>query len=509
MEEKDRFTIRDLIYEGGQDPDQHAIESPGYRPLTYRDLRLQILSTVKSLNARGFHRNDRIAVISPPGPETAVCIVAVMAGFTAVPLNMQYKATEYEDIFHRVGIQAVITEQGTATAATAVAESRAVPVIEMVPSGTAGKFDLLPFAVPVSGDAEFATPTDTAYILLTSGTTGRSKIVPRTQKDSAIGRQRACTIQKITPADRCLHIVPYHHGMGISTSLLIPLAAGATVICTKDFIPSDFIGLLRTFCPTYYSAGPALNQGILRELKKVNPDQLKNHSLRYIGVSSGFLREDLQKGLESVLGVPVIDSYGMSETGLIAINLPPRRGSVGIPRSESLSILDENGMSLGSNCVGEIVIKDCTLFSGYEGGRELKDSAFINGWFRTGDLGYLDDDGYLFLTGRNKELINKAGEKVSPEEIDTVLMSHPGVREAKVFPVPDPVLGEDIGAMVVVADEQVTAADLRKYLLDRLVQFKVPRRIWFVEAVPRNAAGKPLRRAGTERYCQAEPDHHP
>ncbi|RPI38285.1 MAG: hypothetical protein EHM53_09200, partial [Methanoregulaceae archaeon] len=241
MEENGLFTIKDLIFDGHQDPDQHAIESPGYRPLTYRDLRQQILSIVKSLNARGFHRNDRIAIISPPGPETAVCIVAVMAGFTSVPLNTQFTAHEYEDIFSRVKIRAVIVQQDKATTAIAVAESRAIPVMEMVPSGTAGKFDLLPAVLQGPGDAEFATATDTAYILLTSGTTGVSKIVPRTQKEAAVGKQRTATVQKITPADRCFHIVPYHHGMGISTSLLTPLVAGATVICTKDFIPSDFI----------------------------------------------------------------------------------------------------------------------------------------------------------------------------------------------------------------------------------------------------------------------------
>ena len=498
----DRFTIRDLICCGDQDPDQHAIESPGYLPLTYHDLRLQIRSVVKSLNARGFHRNDRIAIISVPGPETAVCIVAVMAGFTSVPLNAHYTAQEYEDIFTRVGIRAVMVRQGDATNARAVAGFRAIPVIEMVPSDIAGKFGLLPAVPDESGDAEFAIATDIAYILMTSGTTGQSKIVARGQKESAIGKQRTCAIQKIDQKDRCLHIVPYHHGMGISTSLLSPLVAGATVICPGDFIPSDFIDLLRTFNPTYYSAGPTLNQGILRELKKIPPDQLKNHSLRYIRVSSGFLPKDLQRGLESVLGVPVIDSYGMSETGLIAINLPPRRGSVGIPRSDSLAIIDENGIPLGPDSVGEIAVKDSILFNGYESGPEEGESVFINGWFRTGDLGYLDDEGYLFITGRKKELINKGGEKISPAEIDAILMDHPRVRDAMTFGIADPVLGEEIGAMIVPADSQVTVKELRHFLLDRITPFKIPRKIWFVDEIPRTSSGKPMRNVGRERYNQ-------
>jgi acyl-CoA synthetase (AMP-forming)/AMP-acid ligase II len=214
--------------------------------------------------------------------------------------------------------------------------------------------------------------------------------------------------------------------MVISTSLLSPFVAGPTLFCPGDFIPSFFMTLPRTFKPTHYSAGPTLNQGILRELKKIPPDQLKNHSLRYIRVSSGFLPKDLQRGLESVLGVPVIDSYGMSETGLIAINLPPKRGSVGIPRSDSLAIIDENGIPLGPDSVGEIAVKDSILFNGYESVPEGGESVFINGWFRTGDLGYLDEEGYLFITGRKKELINKGGEKISPAEIDAVLMDQPG-----------------------------------------------------------------------------------
>lgn len=500
MEETDHFTIRDLIFNGGQDPDHPAIESPGYQPLNYRDLRLQILYVVKSLNARGFHRNDRIAIITPAGPETAVCIVAVMAGFTSVPLNTQYKKKEFEEIFTRVGIKAIIVQEGYETAAVAVARCRGIPVIVLVPSGRAGKFDLIPAVSAGSGVPEFATASDIAYILLTSGTTSASKLVSKTQKQSAIGKKRICDYQKITGADRCLHVTPYYHGMGIEAPLLCPLIKGATVICTRDFIPSDFFCLLTTFDPTYYSAGPSLNQGILRELKKIPRDQLRNHSLRYIRSSSGVFPEDLQQELETLLGIPVIDSYGMSEAGLIAINLPPRKGSVGIPCIGSLAILGDNDEFLNPSSVGEVAIKQDFIYSQYEYAPDENKSVITHGWFRTGDMGYLDDDGYLFLTGRKKDLVNKGGEKISPEEIDIILKSHKGVRDAMVFAIPDPVLGEDIGALVVLADARVTEPELRHYLLDRLVQFKIPRKIWFVDEIPRTPTGKPQRHAGTKRF---------
>jgi acyl-CoA synthetase (AMP-forming)/AMP-acid ligase II len=204
--------------------------------------------------------------------------------------------------------------------------------------------------------------------------------------------------------------------------------------------------------------------------------------------------------LKTVVGVPVSEIFASSETGLISINMPPREGSVGIPVIEYLTIRDEDGRVLRNGETGEIVVKGETVFYGYEGAPEENEAAFTDGWFRTGDMGYIDDDGYLFLTGRKKELINKGGEKISPVEIDTVLCSHPRVRDAMAFPVSDPALGEDVAAMVVPADERVTEADLRYYLLDRLTPFKIPRRIVFVDTIPKTSTGKPMRHEGTRRY---------
>jgi acyl-CoA synthetase (AMP-forming)/AMP-acid ligase II len=503
MNESEHYTVEDLIFNRNQDPDHNAIESPGLSPLTYRDLRIQIIYVIKMLNAMGFHRNDRIAVITPAGPETAVIIVAVMAGFTSIPLNPQNKKQEYERYFSQLKLKAIIVQKGYDTAATMVATSRNIPVIELVPvSSMAGKFTLMPVISPETDTAEFAISSDIAYVLLTSGTTATSKIVPVSQKQSAISKQRMCIASGMTAVDRCLHVVPYHHGTGIGYSLLALLLTGGTVICTRDFIPSDFLHLLRTYRPTYYAASPALHAGILREIKKRPSDEFSTNSLRYIQTDSGFLPQYVREELESLLNVPVIDAYGMSEAGSLAINIPPKKGSVGIPFIDSVQIVNENGLPLKPNTTGEIIIKGETIFSGYEDAPDENEAAFVNGWFRTGDMGYLDDEGYLFLTGRKKELINKGGEKVSPVEIDTALKSHPFVREAMTFPVHDPVLGEDIAAMVVVADEKLTEADLRMYLLDRLVQFKLPRRIYFVDEIPRNPAGKPLRHAGTARYSQ-------
>jgi oxalate---CoA ligase len=495
------FTIKDLIFNGNQDPDHNAIESPGYQPLTYRDLRQQILYVVKTLNALGFHRNDRIAVITPAGPETAVMIISVMAGFTSVPLNPQNRKQEYETYFSYLKLQAIVVQQGYETAASGVAKSLHLPIIELLPSSDkAGKFELKPAVTQHRNEPEFASSSDISHILLTSGTTSRPKIVPISQKQSFLSRLKNNQPLKITHTDRCLHIVPYFHSAGIGAPLLSVLLAGGTVICTKDFIPSDFPSLLKTYRPTFYSASPALHQAILRKIKKVPLYELKNNSLRFIRSGSASLPAHTQIELEKLLGVPLIESFGTSETGAISVNFPPKRGSVGIPVIEHLKIIDENGNTLGSYQQGEIVVKGDTVFGGYEAAPDENKAAFVNGWFRMGDIGYLDEEGYLFITGRKKELINKGGEKISPVEIDNTLIAHPSVKMAMAFRVNDSVLGEDIAAMVVVENKNIHEEEIRTYLLERLTPFKVPKRIYFVDEIPKGPTGKLLRNVGTELY---------
>ncbi len=501
MHESGHCTIRELIFDRNQDPDHNAIESPGLQPLTYRDLRAQVLYVIKTLNARGLHRNDRIAVITPSGPETAVMIMSVMAGFTSVPLNPQNRDQEYERNFSQLRIRTIVVQRDHVTAATEVAMRSAMPVIELVPlPGMAGRFTLEPGGMPDSVEARFALSADISHIFLTSGTTSRPKIVPLSQEQTFLGRQRQAAALRYSGTDRCLNIAPSYHGMGLHTALLSVLFAGGTVICIKDFIPKDFFFLVKTLRPTCFVAGPAHHQGILREIKKIPPEEWKDSSLRLVVSSSASLPAGVSRGLETILGVGLTEQYALSETGVISINLPAREGSVGIPVIEHLKILDEDGTVPGAGGEGEIVVKGDTVFGGYEDAPEENKAAFIDGWFRTGDMGYLDRDGYLFLTGRKKELINKGGEKISPGEVDAVLMEHPRVRDAMAFGITDPVLGEDVAALIVPADDALSETDLRRFLLDRLAPFKLPRKIWFVDTIPRTETGKPQRQEGTRRY---------
>lgn len=501
MNESGHLTLRDILFDRGQDPDHNAIECPGSQPLTYRDLRLQILYVVKALNAMGFHRNDRIAVITPTCPETAVIIISVMAGFTVVPLNPQARDPEYNTYFSLLKIKAVIVRKGYDTAAYKAAKSRNIPVVELVPvPGYAGKFELVPYIEPGAGEVEFALPADIAILLLTSGTTGMQKIAPVTQKQFVLSKQKQADAFAFTSADRSLHLLPYYHAMGLSTPLLCTWLAGGTVICPNDFIPADFLSLLRTYRPTFYAAGPAVHQAILREIKKVPGEELKDNSLRKIQSATAPLSSGVNQELQRLLGVPLTETYGMAEAGMITINRPPRAGSVGIPIIESLTIRDENGRILANGETGEIVVRGETVFDGYEGAPEENEAVFTEAGFRTGDIGHLDDEGYLFITGRKKEMINKGGQKISPAEVDSVLMTHPGVVEAMTFPVEDPVLGEEIAVLVVRKEADLSEEDLRLFLLDRLTASKIPRRILFVNEIPKTPLGKPVRGEGTRQY---------
>lgn len=500
MTDKECNTIRELLFLQGQDPDHNAIECPGMQPLTYHGLREHVRSVVRILNAGGFHRNDRIVIVLPAGPEAAVLSIAVMAGFTALSLNPQSRQEEFQRIFQRVEVKAVIIRKGFTPAAEAAAHSIGIPVIRLVPDMViAGKFTLEPGNAPEGNEPEFATGTDTVNILLTSGTTAEPKLVSTPQKNVCAGRKRQSDALRISPADRCLHIIPYYHGAGIGLPLLGVLSCGGTVICTREFIPSDFFSLLTTSHPTFYTAVPAIHQEIFRNLKKIPPEDLKDNSLRFLLSSASPLSADLSRDLESLLGVPVIEMYATSEAGTISINYPPKPGSVGLPVIDSIAILDENNNHLGRFARGEIAVQGNTVVTGYEGAAEETASVFRNGWYRTGDSGYIDGEGYLFLTGRIRELINKGGEKISPEEIDAAITRCAGVRDAMAFGIPDPVLGEDIAALVVLSDPAVSEPALRQELLDRLTPSKIPRRICFVEEIPRTPSGKPLRQDGLRR----------
>ena len=295
--------------------------------------------------------------------------------------------------------------------------------------------------------------------------------------------------------DRCLNVMPLFHIHGLVGALLSSMAAGANVAVAPEFDPAVFLDWIEELTPTWYTAAPTIHRAILRSARE-SLDTIRHCSLRFIRSSSARLPPQVMAELEEVFKVPVIEAYGMTEAShQIASNpLPPydrKIGSVGLSAGSEIAVIDERRKFLATGQTGEIVVRGANITSGYEGHSQANDEAFTDGWFRTGDQGYTDADGYLFLTGRLKEMINRGGEKISPYEIESVLMDHPAIADAVAFPVPHNTLGEDTAAAVVLRENcSITEIEVQRFARLRLADFKIPRRIAIVAEIPRGPTGK-------------------
>jgi acyl-CoA synthetase (AMP-forming)/AMP-acid ligase II len=472
-----------------------ALLSDGNEPLSHQQLWEQVVLTVSALNRLGVGRGDCVAIVLPQGPELAVTFLAVAAGATAAPLNPEHVEKEFVYYLEDLQARALILPQGSDSPARAAAGSLQVPVIELIPTeGGAGRFRLSGVSRSLAA-AGFGEPDDVALVLHTSGTTSDPKRVALTHTNLlASARHIGATLQ-LQSGDRCLNVMPLFHIHGLVASVLASLGGGGSTVCARGFDAERFPDWLESWKPSWYSAVPTMHQAILAHAQGLPVGPVRS-SLRFIRSSSAALPPLVMAGLERTFGVPVIESYGMTEAAhQIASNpLPPRArkpGSVGVAAGPEVAILDEAGETLAGGRVGEVAIRGPNVIRGYANDPGANATASCGGWFRTGDQGYLDEDGYLFITGRLNDLINRGGEKIAPREIEEVLLAYPGVRQAVAFAVPHPSLGEDVAAAVVLWDAAVgCAVGLRDFALDRLPTFKVPRRIIFVNDVPKGPTGK-------------------
>jgi oxalate---CoA ligase len=478
-------------------------------PLSHLQLWDHVAVTVPALNWLGVGRSDHVAIVLPQGPDLAVTFLAVAAGATAAPLNPAYVEKEFLFYLEDLQARALILPQGSDSPARAAAGSLGVPVIELISGENgAGRFRLSGVSRPLESAAGFAEADDVALVLHTSGTTSRPKMVPLTHANLLASVRHIGATLQLQPTDRCLNVMPLFHIHGLVACVLASLGAGGSTVCTRAFGAEKFPGWLEHWKPNWYSAVPTMHQAILAHAQGL-PAQPVRSSLRFIRSSSAALPPPVMAGLEEAFGVPVIESYGMTEaTHQMASNpLPPRArkpGSVGLAAGPEVAILDEAGGTLASGRTGEVAIRGPNVTRGYANNPEANATAFCGGWFRTGDQGYLDGEGYLFITGRLKELINRGGEKIAPREIDEVLLAYPGVRQAVTFAVPHPSLGEDVAAAVVLKEGAVGCeAVLREFALDRLPTFKVPSRIIFVNDVPKGPTGKIQRIGLADRLTAA------
>ena len=495
-------TLTTLLATGADDAP--AIGAPGRRPMSYRELRTLIASTRERLNGLGIGRNDRVAIVLDNGPEMAACFIACACAVTSAPLNPAYRAEEFEFYLSDLNAAALIVSRDSNSPAVEVAKKLGVRLIDLVadPEAGAGTFALEPREAGAVAAAApgVAQPDDVSMVLHTSGTTSRPKIVPLSQRNLAASAQHIRATLAFVPTDCGLNIMPLFHIHGLIAGVLAPLSAGSQVFCTPGFNALKFFGWMDEAKPTWYTAVPTMHQTILARASK-NADVIKRHPLRFLRSSSSSIPPQVIRELEAVFGAPLIESYGMTEaTHQMASNpLPPeirRPGSVGRAAGPEIAIMAEDGRLLARGETGEIVIRGPNVTAGYEANPKANAEAFVDGWFRTGDQGVMDADGYVTLTGRLKEIINRGGEKVSPREVDEILMDHAAVAQVVCFGMPHPKLGEEVAAAVVLREGQsATERELQDFVGKRVADFKVPKRILILEEIPKGATGK-LQRIG-------------
>ncbi|MBB4267005.1 acyl--CoA ligase [Roseospira visakhapatnamensis] len=503
-------TVRDLL--AGHAPDRPAIGAPDRPWLTFGALEAVAAQLCATVNGLGVGRGDRVALVLPNGPEMAAAFVGLACCVDVAPLNPAYTHDEVafylNDLRARLLVVAA-TDDGPAVAA---ARGLGIPVarLERRADGPAGAVTLMagegasPAALGTPARPGASGPDDGALVLHTSGTTARPKIVPLLNRNVAASARHIGATLALTPDDRCLNIMPLFHIHGLIAAVIASLAHGASVWCAPGFDALRFQGWLKAARPTWYTAVPTMHQAILARAERT-PDAAAAAGLRFIRSSSASLPAQVMTALEGAFQAPVIESYGMTEAchQMTSNRLPPaprRAGCVGVAAGPGVRLADEGAPRLldGPAEIGEVVISGPNVTPGYENNPDANASAFFRAegrrWFRTGDQGWMDADGMLTLTGRLKEIINRGGEKISPLEVDGVLMDHPAVRQVITFAVPHRSLGEDVGAAVVLREGHgTTDRDLRAFAAERLAPFKVPRTVLILDEIPKGPTGKPRR----------------
>jgi len=494
------MTLQHLLQTGIDDA--IAISAPGRVPLSYRALRSLVAATTATLNAAGIGRNDRVAIVLPNGPEMATCFVACASAVTSAPLNPAYRGDEFEFYLDDLQAKALIVEHGSQSPAVEAARKLGVQVIELVvgEAAAAGEFTLEAAATGPCAKGGPAQAGDVAMVLHTSGTTSRPKRVPLSMANLCASAGHIATTLQFTAADLGLNVMPLFHIHGLIAGVLAPLSAGSQVFCTPGFNALRFFKWMDEAHPTWYTAVPTMHLSIATRGKH-NAEVLARHPLRFIRSSSSPMPPQLIAQLETMFNAPLIESYGMTEAAhqMASNPLPPlqrKPGAVGQAAGPEIRIRGEDGAFVGPGETGEVVIQGPNVTAGYESNPKANAEAFVDGWFHTGDQGVMDAEGYLSITGRLKEIINRGGEKVSPREIDEVLLDHASVAQVIVFGAPHKSLGEEVAAMVVLHEGHTsTERELQQFVAQRVAGYKVPKKILFVDELPKGATGK-LQRIG-------------
>jgi acyl-CoA synthetase (AMP-forming)/AMP-acid ligase II len=495
-------TLLELIQAAPAERTAIILPETGIR-ITYQQLRDQVTAMADALASIGIGKGDRVATYLPNGLPTVVSFLAASIAGTAAPLNPGYREDEVNFYLEDTNAKVLLLPPDGAEGARKAAEARGVPVynLEMDAAG----FVRIAGA-PNGKQAAAPSPEDVALVLHTSGSTGRPKRVPILHRNMTASTHNIIATYALSPADVSLCVMPLFHVHGLVASTLSTLLSGGTVVVPNKFNPLSFWRTVRDTGATWYSAVPTIHNLLLSRAGNDRPAGAEG--LRFIRSCSASLPAEMMAQMERVFGVPVLEAYGMTEAShqMSSNPQPPavrKPSSVGPGTGVKIGIMNEAGDLLATGERGEVVIQGPNVVSGYENNPEANAKSFTHGWFRTGDQGFLDSDGYLTLTGRIKELINRGGEKIGPREIDEVLLSHPAVAEAVCFGVPHPAWGEEVEAAVVLKEEfkdSVKDTDILAFCKERLADFKRPKKLHITTAIPRTATGKIQRGAVAKAF---------
>ena len=480
-----------------------ALTSEVSTKLSYKDLKLFIDKISKQLAGNGLSNKDRAAIVLPNGPYMASSFLAISSYMSAAPLNPSYKSEEYEFYLKDLNPKIVLVEKNSENPVVDVAKKLKIELCEINPEkdGPSGIFNIY------EKESEYSLPNenDEALVLHTSGTTSRPKIVPLTNKNIFSSAENISKSLNLSENDHCLNIMPLFHIHGLIAILASSMKAGASVCASNGFNAIKFLDIAKSEKITWYSGVPTMHQTILLRAHK-NLEIAKGLELRLIRSSSASLPPAVFNDLNDVFSCPVIEAYGMTEaTHQMTSNpLPPKQqkaGFVGLPAGPEVCIMNENGEVLKQGDEGEVCIKGENVTLGYDNNEDANKTSFTNGWFRTGDQGYFDKEGYLKISGRLKEIINKGGEKISPLEVDNVLMDHPFIDQAVCFGYDDKMLGENIASAIIIkSGETCSENDVLQYAQEKLAKFKIPKKIFFVEEIPKGATGKLQRNVLAKKF---------
>ena len=497
-------TINEILEVGTAD--SVALTAPNRLPLSYSELRIHCKKIGRQLASQGLSNKSRVAIVMSNGPEMATAFLAVASHMSAAPLNPSYKETEYEFYLKDLMPELVIVAENSKNSVITAAERLSIPVAEAkVLKGTpAGVFELFESEESLSP----STIDMEALVLHTSGTTSRPKVVPLLQRNIAASVQNIASSIELVSADHCLNIMPLFHIHGLIAVLSTSISKGASVCCLPGFSAMSFLDMAVEEKITWFSGVPTMHQALLLRAKR-NIQKCRELELRLIRSSSASLPPAVFEELKKIFGCPIVEAYGMTEATHQMTSNPlganmQKAGFVGIITSPAVCIMDEHGVQKQRREEGEVCIKGDNVTPGYENNPEANLTSFTNGWFRTGDQGLIDDDGYLKITGRLKEIINRGGEKISPLEVDNVLMDHPDIQQVVTFAVNDKMLGEEIGAAIILQnDSELTKKELLEYASEKLAKFKIPKHICFVDEIPKGSTGK-LQRIGLAKKLGLE-----